>query len=505
MSMHRHSVSFAHDESPSKFQPAVADDGSAEHMNDPLRCGVLMVGNASGASLMAAILKEGKSFMHYIQNTIEQEEATRLSPGRQLVTGNHVTPGLVEVAGVSVVEYWNRGCSLAERIMPKHDIFIATSHESHEEYVSWSRGNIDAGEKNFIALENIIRVDDDCVDDTMRTAAAFIEKTGWRHNLLVVDLEYVCSSEYSFQKFLEHATVRMRDCVTIIETASSSVNTESTVDTFVHVDGIQENPKIVSVAEKENEADSVASLARETTESVKGVGGAVMYVHKASLPLLRAYGTTAADSSDRGCSSVASFMKYLLAEGTPVYGLPMDVVVPLKRVEDLRYTTALFEHVQRTKFKQRAAAKTQVTDSEVENILMSNPAEYTVTEHKLRSKRSTMDVLKVKKDFDSRYVAMLKERELGNMSSGSQAYVDSLPERFANVALRKHEPRIQHPVYQTTNNSYGLKPASQQQTTLKYYGIRGTFTNDFSSMMYKNTGFNTTRTTSKVHRQMDDF
>merc|ERR1712185_517865 len=100
---------------------------------------------------------------------------------------------------------------------------------------------------------------------------------------------------------------------------------------------------------------------------------------------------------------------------------------------------------------------------------------------------------------------MLKERELGNMSSGSQAYVDSLPERFANVALRKHDPRIQHPVYQTTNNSYGLKPASQQQTTLKYYGIRGTFTNDFSSMMYKNTGFNTTRTTSKVHRQMDDF
>lgn len=492
--MHRHSMALTHDESPTRPAPAAVDESAAAHLSDPLRCGVLLVGNASGDRLMRAIMAEGKSFMHYIQNTIEQEAATRVSPGRQRVSGNHVTPGLVEVAGVSVVEYWNRGCGTAERIMARHDIFIATSGVSHEEYLAWTRGNMDAGETNYVAPENIVLVDDACVDDTMRTAAAFAEKTGWRHNLLVVDLEYVCSSEYSFQKFLEHATVRMRDCVTLIETASSSVNTESTVDTTVRVEGIAENPRIVGVAE-----------GIETSDDVKGVGGAVMYVHKSSLPALRAYAGADRPAGAAGCSSVASFMRYLLAEGRPVYGLPMDVVVPLKEVEDLRYTTALFEHVQRTKFKQRSASRTQDTDSEVENILMSNPSEYTVTQHKSRAKRSQLDVLRVKKDFDSRYAAMIKERELGIMSSGSQANVDRLPERFANVALRKHDPRVQHPVYQTTNNNYGLKPVSQQQTTLKYYGIRGTFTNDFSSMMYKNTGFNTTRTTSKVHRQMDDF
>ena len=484
MGIHRHSVSFAHEESPSKKVEEPLHDEEAERLADPLRCGVLFVGNASGKNLLADILLEGKSFMHYVQTSMSQSQSS------------HVTPGLVEVAGVSVVEYWNRGCSTAERISMQYDIFVATNSNSYEEYKSWSLGNQDAGETNFIPEKNIVLIDDDCTDNVMKTAAAFVEQKGWNQHLLIVDLEHVCSSEFSFQKFVEHATVRMKDCMTLVETASSTVNTVNTLEAYVNVEGIKENPRITRTADVEKD------YFVDETSTIYGIGNAVMYVIKSSLPLLQQY--AALDGSDQ--NSIVGFMKFLLDQGKNVYGLPMDVVVPVKSVEDLRYTTALFDHIQRAKFKQKSASKTQDTDSEIENIFMSNPQDYTVTEHKAKAKRAKLDVLLTKKDFDMRYAAMLKQREIGLISSyGSGGNVTRLPERFANVACRKHDPRIQHPVYQTTNNNYGLKPASQQQTTMKYYGIKGTFTNDFSSMMYKNTGFNTTRTTSKVHRQMDDF
>ena len=498
MSMHRHSTSLSHDESPSKRVAPIGKDEAVEaHVSDPLRCGVLLVGNASGSAMLKDIMREGVSFTHYIQSNLTKAGTETSAASRMSVTGTHVTPGLVEVAGVSVIEYWNRGCASADRIWPQHDVFLATNSLNHEEYVSWTLGNIAAGETHYVPVKNIVRLPDTCADDTIATAAAFVETTGWKQHLLVVDLEHVCSSEYSFQKFVEHATVRMRDCVALIETASSSVNTTSTVDTFVSVDGIKENPRVVSVAD----VDKERFIVDENAWPIKGVCAAVMYIHKSTLPMLK-YDGGSADKS--GSSSIARFMTYLLGEGRPVYGLPIDVVVPLRGVDELRYSTALFDHIQRTKFKMRTANKAQDTDSEIENIFMSNPAEYSVTMNKAKAKRSTLDVLNAKRDFDSRYAAMLRERQLG-MMSGGYGKDDGLPERFANVSLRKHDPRIQHPVYQTTNNNYGLKPVSQQQTTLKYYGTRGTFTNDFSAMMYKNTGFNTTRTTSKVHRQMDDF
>ena len=40
-----------------------------------------------------------------------------------------------------------------------------------------------------------------------------------------------------------------------------------------------------------------------------------------------------------------------------------------------------------------------------------------------------------------------------------------LPLRFADASIYRHRPRTQHPVYQTSNNAYGLKKPSQQQVT----------------------------------------
>mmetsp|Transcript_64922 Transcript_64922/g.205089 ORF Transcript_64922/g.205089 Transcript_64922/m.205089 type:complete len:90 (-) Transcript_64922:52-321(-) len=60
-------------------------------------------------------------------------------------------------------------------------------------------------------------------------------------------------------------------------------------------------------------------------------------------------------------------------------------------------------------------------------------------------------------------------------------------------------------VYTTSNNLYGLKQVSQQEMPMQWNGIKGSFTSDFNGVKFKSTGFNSSRTTSRVHAAFDDF
>ena len=60
-------------------------------------------------------------------------------------------------------------------------------------------------------------------------------------------------------------------------------------------------------------------------------------------------------------------------------------------------------------------------------------------------------------------------------------------------------------MFQTSNNVYGAKKPSQQEMPLKWNGIRGEFTKTFGGGRYRDTSFNTSKTTSRVVNMREDF
>ncbi|KAK9810139.1 hypothetical protein WJX72_005473 [[Myrmecia] bisecta] len=82
--------------------------------------------------------------------------------------------------------------------------------------------------------------------------------------------------------------------------------------------------------------------------------------------------------------------------------------------------------------------------------------------------------------------------------------IRAIPPQFADVKVWKHKPRKQHPVYATSNNTYGYKQPTQQEMPMSWNGIRGEFTKNFV-VGNGHTGFATGITGSKVHRALDDL
>ncbi|KAG2452778.1 hypothetical protein HYH02_003008 [Chlamydomonas schloesseri] len=80
-----------------------------------------------------------------------------------------------------------------------------------------------------------------------------------------------------------------------------------------------------------------------------------------------------------------------------------------------------------------------------------------------------------------------------------------LPLRFADVTTRKHAPKQQHPVYQTSNGIYGSKAPTQLDMPLSYSSSSQAFTNKFPPTAAKNSCMVTAVTRSKVHKALDDF
>ena len=82
---------------------------------------------------------------------------------------------------------------------------------------------------------------------------------------------------------------------------------------------------------------------------------------------------------------------------------------------------------------------------------------------------------------------------------------DTLPTRFADVTTRRHTPKKEHPIFLTSNATYGSKAATQIDMPDMYAGASGTFTNSFAGGQTRTSGLVTAITTSKVHRLLDDF
>ena len=90
-------------------------------------------------------------------------------------------------------------------------------------------------------------------------------------------------------------------------------------------------------------------------------------------------------------------------------------------------------------------------------------------------------------------------------ATGTLTSRSTLPVRFADPNTRRHNPRTQHPVYQTSNNDYGLKKAAIVDMPDTYASSSQFFTNTFFGGPAKVSCMNTAITKSKVHNELNEY
>ena len=90
-------------------------------------------------------------------------------------------------------------------------------------------------------------------------------------------------------------------------------------------------------------------------------------------------------------------------------------------------------------------------------------------------------------------------------ATGTLSSRSTLPLRFADPQTRRHNPRAQHPVYQTSNNYYGLKKAGIVDMPDTYASSSQFFTNTFFGGPAKVSCMNTAISKSKVHNELNEY
>ena len=62
---------------------------------------------------------------------------------------------------------------------------------------------------------------------------------------------------------------------------------------------------------------------------------------------------------------------------------------------------------------------------------------------------------------------------------------------------------VQHPVYVTSNNQYGVKTVGPGNLPIRWHGVKGEFTDGFGGAMYRDNGLDVGVARSKTHSAHD--
>lgn len=269
----------------------------------------------------------------------------------------------------------------------------------------------------------------------------------------------------------------------------------------ITITGEYANPKVAAV-------DPAPSGPSDGTHS--SALAPMLMLHRSSLPLLvQAAATSPAAPTDSAPKQIAAFARdALLAAGKPVYALKLDMAFEVASAFGDEYGAAFMdyfhEEVGRVAKQGPAADALAVVTAAAQETGVITRGDKEVED--LLAGASTAKRLLLKFDAVAADVlaARAAARAGGQQAQGQYGVRDRLPERFADVTTRRHNPRKHHPVYETTANEIGKKPPSQLDMPDVYAGSSGAFSKTFAGP-YKARGLVTSVTRSKVHKLLDDF
>ena len=308
--------------------------------------------------------------------------------------------------------------------------------------------------------------------------------------------------------------------------------TQNTDKVVVHVDpNANSNPEVFAID------DAVSPSGADKIPEDSYLMGNVYYVHANSVSAL----VEAANDKENvsisarfAAGSMVDFFRKRLAEGHKVYAHECKHVLCLNTLNQFKFADSFFKYYAA---QVRKAIEDQKQKHNDTNMAENFKTEFSATERKKKDlyeqfekklsqtnhiipvyqvkqeiARSTLDTDQIMTDFEGHYESIsqnnksttLMKDENGRMQVQPQEKKYTLPQRFCDTSTWTHKPVKQHAVFTTTNSKYGMKPPSPQTMPSLFAGINGSFTSKFPGL-FKNSAFTTAKTTSKVHKTLDDF
>ena len=375
--------------------------------------------------------------------------------------------------------------------------------------------------------------------NTLQDVAAFVTEKGLDKDfthLCIIDGNCCFSPDFNLTRIIEHSFIRDTDAITTFKmpkpTSIAGKLTQNTDKVVVHVDpNANSNSEVFAIDEAVSPSDA-GSIPQDSY-----LMGNVYYVHANSVSAL----VEAANDRENvsisarfAAGSMVDFFRKRLKEGHKVYAHECKHVLCLNTLNQFKFADSFFKFYA---LQVRKAIEDQKQKHNDTNMAENFKTEFSATERKKKEMyekyekkltqtnhiipvyivkqelaRSTLDTDQIMTEFESHYATIsqshksvtLRKDESGAMQVQPQEKKYTLPQRFCDTSTWSHQPVRQHAVFTTTNSNYGLKPPSPQTMPSLFAGINGSFTNKFPGL-YKSSGFTTAKTTSKVHKSLDDF
>ncbi|KAG2491781.1 hypothetical protein HYH03_009941 [Edaphochlamys debaryana] len=457
--------------------------------------------------------------------TLADELATKGLYTNLLDGADGVPKVLLGLNGQPVLNHWMaaiRGCSRLSPIEEK--VFILCNENNADAVRTWaSDPRLSAG--GFPA-DNILT---NGSDDSLGLAAdvAFFlanapPAVARASSLVLIEADALCGPNFGLSRVVEHGVVRGKDTICYM-TAPEGFGLEGSA--------------VVGLEDTAAAPDTVSQRVTGIDAQPGGVSDIMTFTAVlAPVAVLRSETLERVQAASAASANPAGGLGELLAAlrpgdvaNPPFYAMAVDCFVRLNDAYNLQLASNFyaFYNNEKSGVKGEAAkaleaarrlaalqeARTAAGGSLAGAVKLMNAAEAA------RPREPTVDaeLRRIYRDFwggwmrgDRHYDVAATAGRGGvtpaGMPGAARAHgTATLPLRFADVTTRRHNPKGQHAVYQTSNNVYGQKMPTQLDMPMAYASSGMAFTNSFPVNAPKSTGLVTAVTKSKVHKALDDY
>ena len=469
----------------------------------------LILGGARGTALAAEIKSSGDASLQSL-----------------VKPGDRCEPCLLPVDGVASLEYW-LGCvdGVAKCGKGPSSVFVTHAADAKGDFEALPDLAPSGGRCTAVSngADHSMPIPGPAGD----LLTALEDAVGYDSHVLVIDGTYLCAPDYDLNGFVEHALMRGKDAVAYVNVDASDAGVRPRLSLEKNPAGrTVSNPEVVSVTPY---PDARANGSGGTVS----VCGPVMFLRRTTLPLVAEFfadeGLRWSESGVAPDEMLGRLLVFLQKRET-VYALEMKhCFAPGVSVGTYVYVNELFGFLSGEKARATGRYKSEWasgsgTMSDRKKILLERFAiqDRRAGDARERAVSAQMDMDVLVPKFNASYgvptrpVDRYKQRgdDLPPRFTDASAWTKSTPAQVSfflfrvsiYVRMRNYTDVVfcvQHPVYVTSNNQYGVKTVGPGNLPIRWHGVKGEFTDGFGGAMYRDNGLDVGIARSKTHSAHD--